>query len=296
MPYAHFAARSTPGFAPFEEFAAASWTWNRLREVFGGALAAVLMPNHVQLVVEVDDIAAARCRLSRTLGHLQRWWAPGREVWERVRMPKIVPGGSQLARELRYIALNPTRARLCSDPLEWPWTTHRDVMGAVVDPWVSVERFARTIDPSSKDLRARWHAYVSGDPSVAIEGTAVPQPAVPARVAVRPLHECVCAAAAALRVPASRLRAHADAPGLFLAVAREQGWNDSAMLAAAIGMSPRHVRRELTVDPEALRAANLCLGDRRLWAPFADDQPVKRRAIRFSGASRPRVRADAKGG
>ena len=284
MPYVHFAARSTPAHAPFESMKAAAWAWKHIREVFGGALGAVLMPNHVQLVAEVDDIAAARSQFARTLGHLQRWWAPGCEVWERVRMPKNVAPGKPLARELRYLDLNAPRAKLCRDPLEWPWTTHRDVMGAVVDPWVTEDRLARVLDPSGKDFRAWWHEYVSGDPAVAAAGTATPKPALPTTLPMRPLHEIKCAAGAALRVPASRLRNHEHGVRVFLALARDQGWNDTASLSAALGVSQRTVQREHRVDAAALRAASLCLGDARLWAPFANDEPGKRKRVQSSDA------------
>lgn len=286
MPIVHLAVRSTPGVAPFESFEAASWTWSRMRACFPSALGAMLMPNHLHLVTGTDDVRASRRLLARVVGHLQRWWARGCELWERVRMPKIVVVGKSLFQELRYVALNPTRAGLCRDPLEWPWTTHRDVMGAVVDPWIDVERLAKALCTSAEKLRAKWHNYVSGDPSVSISGTPPPEPAAATAVPTRPLHEILCAVAAALRVPVNRLRYDARARPLVVALARSQGWTDNARLATALDTSVRNIQRTGPADPAALRAVELCLGDRRLWAAFERDEPVVRGGDRFPGAKR----------
>jgi hypothetical protein len=43
----------------------------------------------------------------------------------------------KLARQVRYIVLNPCRDRIVGDPLSWMWSTQRDVMGATVQPWVT---------------------------------------------------------------------------------------------------------------------------------------------------------------
>ena len=74
---------------------------------------------------------------------------------------------------MRYTVLNPSRAGIVDDPLSWPWSTHRDVVGAIADPWVTAERLGAALGSrmaSAQDI----HAYVSGDPSVAIAGTPFP--------------------------------------------------------------------------------------------------------------------------
>jgi hypothetical protein len=162
-------------------------------------------------------------------------------------------------------------------------------MGAVIDPWVTIDRIAEAFRPSALDLTEWWHAYVSGDPSVAVGGTPVPQPAAPATTPNRSLNEILCATAAALRVPISRLRNHPRGPRLFFALARHQGWTDTACLARAIGTSQRTAQRVASVDPTALRAAVLCLGDSRLWAPFADPEPGRRKNSLASAVSSPPV-------
>jgi hypothetical protein len=237
------------------------------------------MPNHAHLVVETDDVPAARRLLARCLGHLQRWWARGGSVWERVRAPKVVASVSSLFKELRYVSLNPPRAGLCRDPLEWAWSTHRDVIGAVVDPWVDVDRLARALRTSATELAAKWHAYVSGDRSVAIQGTPLPVPATRTDLPTRPLHDIVCAAGAALRIPVARLGSTPRGRRLFVALARAQGWTSNARLAEALGTSIRNVQRAPPVPAPAMAAAELCLGDRRLWSAFENVAELGRRSV-----------------
>lgn len=40
---------------------------------------------------------------------------------------EAVPEGPKRRRSVRYVHLNPCRARLVADPLAWPLSTHRDV-------------------------------------------------------------------------------------------------------------------------------------------------------------------------
>ncbi|HET6584824.1 MAG TPA: hypothetical protein VFG69_15305, partial [Nannocystaceae bacterium] len=221
-----------------------------------------------------------------------------RALWEVVRTPKIVAAGGALYRELRYALLNPSRAGLCRDPLEWLWSTHRDVVGAVVDPWIDAERLAGALRAPATDFVASWHGYVSGDPSVAVAGTPLPESASAAPVSNRPLREILSAVAAALRIPISRLRASSLARSLVVGLARLQGWTDNARLAAALDTSVRNVQRTGPADPAALRAVELCLGDQRLRAAFERNEPFVR-SDRLRGPHRrapmiddPRGRAD----
>jgi hypothetical protein len=154
-------------------------------------------------------------------------------------------------------------------------------MGAVVDPWIDDERLAKALRTSAAQLRAKWHEYVSSDASVSVSGTPPPEPAVPTAVPTRALHEILCAVAAALRVPVQRLRHDPRARPLVVALARSQGWTDNARLAAALDTSVRNIQRTGPADVAALRAVELCLGDRRLWAAFERDEPVVRGGDRF---------------
>ena len=184
-------------------------------------------------------------------------------------------GVTKILRLTRYIALNPPRAGLAVDPLSWPWSTHRDVVGAIVDPWVDAARLADAVGRSRSGFVAWYHRYVSGDPSVAVDGTPIPNAARPSAISRVPLSTIADAAAAALRRTPAMLQQRGPMRTLFVQLAAEQGWTDCAQLAAIAKCSPRSIARLIASPrPDLLAPGRLCLGDGRLSA-----SPARRRVV-----------------
>jgi hypothetical protein len=52
--------------------------------------------------------------------------------------------------------------------------THRDAVGAIVDPWVTAAVIAEAAGIDTMDPVAWLHKYVSSDPHVAVAGTPSP--------------------------------------------------------------------------------------------------------------------------
>jgi hypothetical protein len=262
----HFTVRATHLPVPLTRHAVASWLWPRLRRAFPDALAVVLMPNHPHLVTLSTDVAASRQRFKNVLTGLRRSNNVGSCIrWEPLPPAEEVADSKMANRVVRYVALNPNRAGLVRDPLCWPWSTHRDAIGAIADPWVSPVQLARELGRSSHEFAERFHAYVSSDPSVCVTGTPLPQSALPGAVAEHPLATLIEAAAAATRgVPADIQRRGATRT-LFLQLASQHGWRDTAQLAALCRISVRAVHKQRRAAVHAgLPAAQLCLGDPRL--------------------------------
>jgi hypothetical protein len=271
----HLVARTYGGKPAFSEFAAADWVWRALRRGFAQALAAVLMPCHLHVIAEIVSAVAARVRLARILGGFARWHSPSDEDpirWQPVPDPEVISGPAHLRRQVRYVALNPCRDKLVGDPLEWAWSTYRDVMGAVADPWVSSNRLARALDEPAHGFAQSFHRYVSGDPSCDPRGTRSPRAPRPAVCARYPLERIVAAAAAATRQPTAAVRARTPTRTAFVQLAQQQGWTDARLLARTCGVT-RHAIWELRrrESPELLAAAALCLSDERLLAPWRRD-------------------------
>jgi REP element-mobilizing transposase RayT len=102
------------------------WTW----------LAYCLMSNHCHLVIETPE---------RTLGLGMRQLA-GRHAQTFNRRhgtyghlfqgrygSVLVDADVYFAQLLRYVALNPVSAGLCTDPAEWPWSSHRPMLNATAE-------------------------------------------------------------------------------------------------------------------------------------------------------------------
>lgn len=262
--WVHLTARMSPAVPDLCRPEVAAWLWTHLRSAFPLAIAAVLMPDHPHVVVAVSDAEAARLRLARLLGHFGRTFGVGGRVCQ-VPEPAEIRGGRVLARQVRYVALNPCRAGLAACPLESMWSTHRDVIGACVDPWVTAARLADALGQQHRDFAVRHHAYVSGDPHASVAGTTMPIAARPTTMSRVALHTIAEAVAAATRTPIHAIRKRGRSRELFVVLACEQGWDQPARLAQICACCERTIAN-LTrgVDPAALQAARLCLGDRRL--------------------------------
>lgn len=265
--YLHLAARAYHAPVPITTHEIASWLWPRLREAFPRALAAVLMPDHFHVVIHAADPAKTRIDLARVLGNCARGRGPVSEVgWVPSGTPSPFSGADKLARNVRYVALNPVRARLVDDPLSWVWSTHRDVQGGVVDPWVTPERLGRALGWPASRVTRDWHAYVSLDAGRASSPRAVPfshRPDLPDGEV--PLSWVAAAAAAATRGRPDDIRERGETRALFLALAKAAGWCWPSVVANRCGITARAVQRAWRLpSPGSLAAGLLCLGDARL--------------------------------
>jgi REP element-mobilizing transposase RayT len=241
----------------------ALWIWKRLKRAFPEAIAAVLMPNHIHVFAPAGSEHEARRMLRGVISALSRSRNPGSaNGWDPVSSRGMFTEPQKIARHIRYIVLNPTRARLVACPLEWVWTTHRDVMGAVLDPWVTAARVATALGQSPTGFRARHHRYVSGDPSTKIESTPAPRAhhRDPTAFSQR---DAMAAAIACVRGDARALERRGEARHQFLAFASAAGWPAKAV-APTCALSPDAVRKYLRRGTSPSDAAWLCLGDQRL--------------------------------
>ncbi|MBI5480915.1 MAG: hypothetical protein HY906_18800 [Deltaproteobacteria bacterium] len=244
--------------------------WDALRRGFPDALAAVLLPDHLHVIPNSDAVGPCRQRLAGVLSGVtrhSRWGSQDRWLeWRLAPARSLASNRDHLARDIRYLALNPCRAGLVADPLEWLWTTHRDVVGAAADPWVTAGRLAAALGRPSAGFARAHHAYVSADPAVRVDGTPLPRPTTPSAAAVVGLERLCAASLAATRSLAAALCHRTLARHVLVRLAHRYGWSRPHMLAEICRMSRRAVRaqRAGTLERRVLEAAELCLGDDRL--------------------------------
>jgi putative transposase len=118
-----------------------------------------LMPNHVHLVVvpERTDSLARLFRgvhrdYTRRVNFRERWRG---HLWQE-RFHSFVMDERYLLATVRYTELNPVRARLCVDPVDWPWSSARAHYSGRDDTVVSVQpMLERVMD---------WRRYLSEEP------------------------------------------------------------------------------------------------------------------------------------
>jgi hypothetical protein len=227
------------------------------------------MPDHPHLVTPCLDPRAARQRFAHRLALFAGQFGDGLPMF-RTAEPTVIRNPAVLRRAVRYVALNPCRAELVDDPLRWVYCTHRDVVGAVVDPWVGADRLSTALRMPRAGFEQRHHQYVSADPSVRVAGTAFPAPAPLRGVPTVPLQDIVDAAASATRRQAKDIRKSGRMRVLFVLLALSQGWTHVGQLASACACSQRTIQRVAGVErPDLLEVGLLCLGDERLRAPIS---------------------------
>jgi REP element-mobilizing transposase RayT len=259
--------------------------WHGLRKAFPHALAADINPDHVHVITPGDDRDAARRRLVRAVSGAT--WGLGRGVWLPTGLPKVIPNAKHLQRQVRYVHLNPCRDGLVDDPARWLWSTHRDVIGATLDPWVTPARLRPALGWSPDGFRQRFHHYVSADPSVDVRGTPLPRALEIRRGSVPDLDTVVAAVAAATRLPPQSALSTPRTRRLALSLAVGTGWDDSRVLCEYFGVSRYTVSRTTgLLDGAAMESLLLVLGDDRLLAPAPRRTVVPtRRLLRIQSAT-----------
>jgi hypothetical protein len=264
----HYTFHARGLLAPLADDACARWLWDRLRDAFADALGATLMPDHGHLIA----LAGHLRRLACILGAFARRFGFG-ELWLPVEEGLPLESPDKVSRVVRYGSLNPCRptklrgrvVTLVDDPLEWQWSTHRDVVGAAVEPWVTAERLADALGRGNADFVRTFHCYVSSDPHVRVNGTPLPTGAPASLARSGSLADVVSATLAATRGSVDELRRRGTVRTVVVGLAYRQGWRDAELLARLCDTHPNSIPRLAKhCPPSWLHAAALCLGDVRL--------------------------------
>lgn len=264
-PFVHLVARAHRLPVALTSDEVAFWLWPRLQRAFPLALMAVLMPNHLHLVAPASCANEAREKLALVLGNMARSGGERAEIgFERVPRTELQGDASKLLRQLRYVPLNPVRAKLVDDPIAWRWSTHRDVLGAIERPWITAARLALVLGRTELAFARWWHQYVARDETVASSARRFPVPAEQTRFASVPLQDVAKAVASATRTPLDDVRKRSHARDLFLAVSPCVGWGLSTLLADFCGVTQRAVQKAGQRAARRLDEVLLCLGDTRL--------------------------------
>ncbi len=135
-----------------------------------------LMPNHVHLILTPSD----ELGLGRAVGESHRRYtnfinARGRWTGHlfQSRFASVVMDEAHLREAVRYVSLNPVRARLCGKAEDWAWSSVRAHLAGADDELVSVrpvlervERFADLLqtDPDDAAFKALRASEGSGRP------------------------------------------------------------------------------------------------------------------------------------
>ena len=115
-----------------------------------------LMPNHVHLIAVPGSregfaraIADVHCRYTRRINFRYRWRG---HLWQS-RFGSYPMDERHLLAAVRYVELNPSKARLCNDPQEYPWSSARVRLLGISDGLTEIEPLSSRIGD--------WKAYLA---------------------------------------------------------------------------------------------------------------------------------------
>ena len=126
-------------------------------------LAYCLMGNHFHLLVETrwQTLSAGVQRLSSM--HAQRFNREhGRygHLFQGRFASEDVARDAHLLEAARYIVLNPARAGICRDPVQYPWSSFRTTVGLAAPGFVAVDALLPFFGPDEERARERYGTFV----------------------------------------------------------------------------------------------------------------------------------------
>jgi len=171
----HLVARTQHGLFPFWQRRFALPLWKRLQLEFrNNTLAAVIMPDHIHLLIESSRPDYHRQRLGFTLGAYTRSFFPGKKLWQSCPQAEPIRDLQKLEATIRYIHLNPCRRSYTPNPWAWEFSTLWDHSGWSIalatdqKPWVSGTLIEYATSRSWQTWSDRQRDFVLMDPSVSV--------------------------------------------------------------------------------------------------------------------------------
>lgn len=124
-----------------------------------------LMTNHVHLLMQVSDVPLGRAMMriaSRYARATQRQRPTTGHLFERRYRAILIDADSYLLELIRYIHLNPVRARIVSDPAEYEWSSHKDYLGVRLNAWVTTDVALSLFHKEEGKARLAYQRFISG--------------------------------------------------------------------------------------------------------------------------------------
>ena len=239
-----------------------AWLWSHLRAAFPMALGALCSPGRIGLLVPGSDPEPARRELGYVLGWARRTFPALKGPGAAPRRPLVLTSPAAVLDRVELFARLPAQLDLVADPLEWPWSTHRDLLGAAIDPWVRPARLASALGLAHEGCAEQHRARVAE--ALPRVPPALPAPARPGEP--YPIEVIEAAVRSATRGPVHAIRRAGLARQLFATLAPQHGHPTRLEIAARCGTTTRTVSNLWRRRPaqEDLEVARLCLADPRL--------------------------------
>lgn len=170
----HVYARGNGRSAIYFEDGHRRYFLRRLGEILPGSgteiLAYCLMDNHFHLIVRAGWRPLGRPMQRLLSGYARRInREAGRQghLFERRYQAVHVPNDAYARTLLRYVHLNPARAGIVDDPLDYPWSSHRPYHGEPGPEWLKTGPLLSLFGECGDTARLRFQHYCAGTHALA---------------------------------------------------------------------------------------------------------------------------------
>ena len=121
------------------------------------------MPNHIHFVMQVQDMPLSQIMQNLSFRYT-RWinthQARSGHLFQGRYKAILVDADQYLLQLIRYIHLNPVRAGLVKDPMDYPWSSHRAYLGQEELPWLWRDWVLSYFAKRATTARHRYAAFV----------------------------------------------------------------------------------------------------------------------------------------
>ncbi len=122
-----------------------------------------LMTNHVHLLIETRDVGLGKIvqgiHQSYTQSYNRRYQTVG-HVFQGRYKAFVCAREAYLLELVRYIHLNPVRAKLVADPADYRWSGHRSYLGVEAGPGVDAQPVLAQFADQPSEARQRYREFV----------------------------------------------------------------------------------------------------------------------------------------
>jgi REP element-mobilizing transposase RayT len=123
----------------------------------------VLMTNHVHLLIETRDVGLGKIvqgiHQSYTQYYNRRYQTVG-HVFQGRYKAFVCAREAYLLELVRYIHLNPVRAKVVADPADYRWSSHRSYLGMEAGPGVDAQPVLAQFGDQPSEARQRYREFV----------------------------------------------------------------------------------------------------------------------------------------
>lgn len=126
------------------------------------------MTNHVHALLQVSDTPLSKIMLlvaGRYARSVQARLQTTGHLFEKRYHALLIDADEYLLTLLRYIHLNPVRAKLASSPDDYPWSSHHAYRGKRPEPWVTTEFALRMLGSDRERAIVAYLALIGSAPT-----------------------------------------------------------------------------------------------------------------------------------